>query len=62
MPRGISFCDKCGFEKKTRRLSLGGGAGINLCRPCWADEMKWRRMRNKKLASSLKFPIRKYPS
>jgi len=61
MPRGISFCDNCGKETKTRRLSLGGGAGINLCRTCWAKEMQWRKRRNKSLASGAKFPIRKFP-
>ncbi len=62
MPRGISFCDNCGRETKTRRLALGGGAGINLCRPCWGKEMKWRKQHNKQLKGDAKFPIRKYPA
>ena len=58
-------CDKCG-KHTTRsgsihRLGTGGGGGVYLCRGCWADEMKWRRMRNKKLMGDAKFPIRKWP-
>ena len=62
MPRGLSFCDNCGNERKTRRLDLGGHSGINLCRGCWAKEMQYRRQRNKKLSGTSKFPIRKYPA
>lgn len=45
-----------------RRLDTGGGSGIYLCRRCWKDEMKWRKMRNRKLIGDARFPIRKFPT
>lgn len=58
-------CDKCGKHttrpNSIRRLGTGGGSGVYLCRKCWADEMKWRKMRNKKLMGDAKFPILKWP-
>lgn len=56
------WCDKCGRETKVTRLGTGGGGGIFLCRPCWAKEMTWRKMRNKKLSKSARFSIRKFPA
>ena len=55
------FCDNCSKETKVVRLSTGGSSGANLCRSCWAKEMAWRKERNKKLATSAKFSIKKYP-
>ena len=46
-------CDKCNRALPCCRLDLGGGAGVYLCRPCWATEMQWRRERN----SSILHPV-----
>lgn len=55
------FCDQCGEERKVRRLDTGGRSGAFLCRGCWAKTMSWRKIRNKKLAKSSRFSIRKWP-
>ena len=54
-------CDNCSREVKAYRLPIGGGAGINLCKSCWAKEMKWRKQRNKTLSKDAKFTIKKWP-
>lgn len=59
-------CDNCGhfydMVGPIRRLNTGGGSGVYLCRQCWNKEMKWRKMRNRKLMGDVKFPIRKFPT
>lgn len=59
------YCDGCskGFSGagKIRRLSLPGNAGVFLCKSCWNKEMRWRKLRNKSLSKSARFPIRKFP-
>lgn len=57
----MKACDYGHDAPAVRRLSIGGGAGIFLCKKHWAKEMRWRRMRNKQLARGAKFPIRKWP-
>ena len=62
----VKTCDGCGRQfkgpGKVHRLGTGGGSGVYLCRADWAKEMKWRKMRNKSLSKSAKFPIRKWPT
>lgn len=57
----MKACDYGHEAVKVRRLSIGGGAGINLCKKHWEHEMQWRRERNKKLTGKSRFPIRKWP-
>lgn len=53
-------CDKCMKGTRVKRLSLGGGSGVFLCKPCWAKEMAWRKQRNKELPRGSKFSILKF--
>lgn len=55
------YCDYGHEATKVRRLNLGGGAGVNLCKKHWNEEMAYRKKRNKELSGSNKFPIRKFP-
>lgn len=59
----IKACDH-GHETigSVRRLDTGGGSGLFLCRKHWYSEMRWRKMRNKKLMRSARFSIRKFPA
>lgn len=43
------------------RLPLPGGAGVFLCRSCWAKEMRWRQERNRSLAPENHFDIIPFP-
>jgi len=43
-----------------KRLSLGGGAGAYFCKRHWAQEMRWRRRRNRSLALGARFRILKW--
>ena len=55
----ISTCDKCGKGNiEAKRLDIGGGAGIHLCRPCWKTEMEWRELRNPHVYNP--FPIMRW--
>jgi hypothetical protein len=56
--KNIGQCDSCGEEAVVGELRLsepgdyGPGSGysaIDLCRPCWANEMDWRQGRNEDL-------------
>ena len=38
---------------EVRRMSIGGGGRISLCRSCWQKELEWRRKQNKSLALGL---------
>ena len=58
MPLG--HCDNCGQHKDVTRLDIGGGAGVFLCKPCWADEMRWRKERNNSVWNP--FDITPYPN
>lgn len=62
----VRWCDSCSQKfvgaGKVRRLPLAGGAGVFLCRRCWAKEMRWRRGRNKRLSKEARFSIRKFPA
>lgn len=49
------YCDSCSKLKNVKRISLGGGAGAFLCSDCLKKELKWRRMRNKKLAKGSRY-------
>ena len=55
-------CDYGHFANKVHRLNTGGNSGVYLCRKHWADEMKWRKERNKTLDPGAKFPILKWRS
>jgi len=57
----MKSCDQGHEATKVRRLSTGGGSGVYLCRAHWAKEMAWRKQRNKTLARSNRFSIRKWP-
>ena len=48
---------------KSRKLSIGGGGNLFLCRSCWAHEMAYRREMNKRnnLKGKNAWSIRKYP-
>lgn len=56
------YCDYGHEATKARRLNLGGGAGIFLCKTHWDREMRYRKERNKQLTGDARFPIRKFPS
>ncbi len=60
--KALKACDYGHEARIVRRLSLGGGSGIYLCRTHWNKEMTYRRSRNKKLVKGSKFPIRKFPA
>lgn len=42
------YCEKCGEEKELRRVELGDGAGIYICKECFNDEMEYRKYMNSK--------------
>lgn len=44
----IMYCEKCDKEKELRRVELGGGAGIYICKECFHDEMEYRKYMNSK--------------
>lgn len=46
-------CDKCLRRTDVRRLEPGGGAGLNLCSPCWGAEMRRRRDENRRAGKPL---------
>ena len=56
-----SYCDY-GHEAKAARLDTGGNSGAFLCRKHWAEEMKWRKLRNEKLEPQNQFDILPYPA
>jgi len=57
----IKACDYGHEATKVRRLSIGGGGGVFLCKKHWEKEMQWRKQRNKTLSRSARFSIRKWP-
>jgi hypothetical protein len=54
-------CDY-GHEMPSMRLDLGGGGGIFLCGKHWAEEMRWRKVRNTMLEESARFDILPFPT
>ena len=52
------YCDNCSNLTDVKRLELGGGAGVHLCRRCHAKEMVFRKYRNKTLAKDVQFDIK----
>ncbi len=55
-------CDGSGphYHAEVRRLELGSGSGIILCRACFDREIAWRKERNKTLGYKCKFPLPKW--
>jgi len=42
----MGACDGCSQFRKTRRVELGGGSGVNLCDSCLKKEIRWRKAKN----------------
>lgn len=42
------FCDGCGKETQVKKLPIGGGGNLIVCRRCWGKELALRRYLNKK--------------
>lgn len=42
------YCEKCIQEREVKRLELGGGAGIYICKECFDLEMDYRNKMKKK--------------
>lgn len=51
--------DKCGINKtgQVRVLPTGGDSNAILCRPCFENELRFRRDRNRELADANKFDL-----
>jgi len=56
----MGWCDYGHGPCVVKRLNIGGGAGLYLCRRHWAAEMRWRKERNKSLPPGSRFRILKW--